>query len=69
MVQVAGHGADLKIPIADSAEYLARVASRAKVCPKVEADALKIMSKAEKAGIRPVCTRPGSRLRPSIWRR
>ncbi len=42
---------DLKIPVADPAECLAMVASRAKVHPKVEADALEILSKAEKAGI------------------
>ena len=42
---------DLKIPIADPTECLAKVASRAKVDPKVEADALEILSKAEKAGI------------------
>jgi transcription initiation factor TFIIB len=42
---------DLKIPIADPTECLARVASRAKVDPKVEADALEILSRAEKAGI------------------
>jgi transcription initiation factor TFIIB len=42
---------DLKMPIADPAECLARVASRAKVDPKVEADALEILSKAVKAGI------------------
>jgi transcription initiation factor TFIIB len=42
---------DLKIPVGDPAECLARVASRAKVDPKVEADALEILSRAEKAGI------------------
>jgi transcription initiation factor TFIIB len=42
---------DLKIPIADPAECLARVASRARVSPKVEADAREILSRAEKAGI------------------
>jgi transcription initiation factor TFIIB len=42
---------DLKIPIADPAECLARVASRAKADPKVEADAREILSRAEKAGI------------------
>ncbi|MGA2200297.1 MAG: hypothetical protein ABSG45_10200 [Nitrososphaerales archaeon] len=42
---------DLKIPIADPAECLARVASRAKADPKVEADAFEILSKAAKAGI------------------
>ncbi len=42
---------DLKVPVADPAEYLARVASRAKVSPKVEACAIEILSRAEKAGI------------------
>jgi transcription initiation factor TFIIB len=42
---------DLKIPVADPAECLAEVASRAKADPKVEADALEILSKAAKAGI------------------
>jgi transcription initiation factor TFIIB len=42
---------DLKIPIADPTECLAKVASRAKADPKVEADALEILSKAAKAGI------------------
>ena len=42
---------DLKIPVADPAECLASVAFRAKVRPKVEADALEILSRAEKAGI------------------
>jgi transcription initiation factor TFIIB len=42
---------DLKIPIADPAECLATVASRAKADPKVEADALEILSRAAKAGI------------------
>ena len=42
---------DLKISIADPAECLARVAQRAKVGPKVEADAREILSEAEKAGI------------------
>ncbi len=42
---------DLKIPVADPAECLASVACRAKVGPKVEADALEMLSKAEKAGI------------------
>jgi len=41
---------DLKIPVADPVECLPMVASRAKVHPKVEADALEILSKAEKAG-------------------
>jgi transcription initiation factor TFIIB len=42
---------DLKIPIADSAECLASVASRAKVDPKVEADAREMLVRAEKAEI------------------
>ena len=42
---------DLKIPIADPTECLARVASRAMADPKVEADAREILSKAAKAGI------------------
>ena len=42
---------DLRIPIADPTECLARVASRAKADPRVEADALEILSKAAKAGI------------------
>ncbi len=42
---------DLKIPISDPTECLAKVAARAKADPKVEADALEILSKAAKAGI------------------
>ncbi len=42
---------DLKIPVADPAECLARVASRLKVEPKVEADARGMLSEAERAGI------------------
>jgi len=42
---------DLKIPVADPAECLAKVASRARVSPKVEADAREILSRAEKAGV------------------
>ena len=42
---------DLKIPVADPAECLAKVASRARVSPKVEADAREILSRAENAGI------------------
>ena len=42
---------NLKIPVADPAECLANVASRAKTSPKVEADAREILSAAEKAGI------------------
>jgi transcription initiation factor TFIIB len=42
---------DLKIPIADPTECLARVAARAKADPKVVADALEMLSKAAKAGI------------------
>jgi transcription initiation factor TFIIB len=42
---------DLKIPVADPAECLASVASRAKVGPKVEKDAREILSEAERAGI------------------
>jgi transcription initiation factor TFIIB len=42
---------DLRIPVADPAECLARVASRAKVSSRVEADALEILSEAGKAGV------------------
>ena len=42
---------NLKIPVADPSEYLERVASRAKVSPKVEADASEILSKATEAGV------------------
>jgi transcription initiation factor TFIIB len=42
---------DLKIPVADPAECLARIASRAKVSPEVEAVARETLSKAAKAGI------------------
>jgi transcription initiation factor TFIIB len=42
---------DLKIPIADPTECLARVATRAKVGPELEADAREILSRAENAGI------------------
>lgn len=42
---------DLRIPVADPAECVARVASRANVSPKVKADALEILSQAERAGI------------------
>ncbi len=42
---------ELSIPVADSAECLARVASRAKASRKVEEDAREILSKATKAGI------------------
>jgi transcription initiation factor TFIIB len=42
---------DLKIPIADPAEYLVTVASRLKVSPKAEAGAIEILSRAKKAGI------------------
>ena len=45
------NGLNLEIPVADPAECLATVASRARVGPKVEADAREILSKAEKAGI------------------
>lgn len=41
----------LDIQVADPAECRARVASRARVDPRVEADALEILSKAAKAGI------------------
>ena len=44
-------GLELKIPVADPAECVAKVACRARVSPKVEADAREILSKAEKAGI------------------
>jgi len=42
---------DLRIPVADPAECVARVASRAKVNSKVEADALGILGRARRAGI------------------
>jgi transcription initiation factor TFIIB len=42
---------DLKMPIADPAEYVGRVASNAGADEKVKADALEILSKAAKAGI------------------
>jgi transcription initiation factor TFIIB len=42
---------DLKIPVADPAEYLARVASRLKVSPQAEAGAVEMLSRAQKAGI------------------
>jgi transcription initiation factor TFIIB len=42
-------GLDLRIPVADPTKYVSAVASRAKVSPQVEADALKILSKASKA--------------------
>jgi transcription initiation factor TFIIB len=42
---------DLKIPVADPAEYLTRVASRLNVSPKAEAGAIEILSRAQKAGI------------------
>ncbi len=42
---------DLKIPLADPAEYVATVAARAKVSPKAEADAIGILSMAQRAGI------------------
>jgi transcription initiation factor TFIIB len=42
---------DLKIPVADPSEYLARVASRLNVGENVEANALEMLSKAQKAGI------------------
>ena len=41
----------MEIPVVDPAEFMPKVASRAKVSPKVEADALEILSKARKAGI------------------
>jgi transcription initiation factor TFIIB len=41
----------LKVTVADPAECLARVASRLKVEPKVEADAREMLSEAERAGI------------------
>ena len=41
----------LDIQVADPAECRARVAARARVDPRVEADALEILSKAAKAGI------------------
>jgi transcription initiation factor TFIIB len=42
---------DMKIPVADPSEYVARVASRAKVNAEVQARALEILSRAERAGI------------------
>jgi transcription initiation factor TFIIB len=42
---------NMEIPVADPAEYLARLASRLKVSPKAEADATEIVSRARKAGI------------------
>jgi transcription initiation factor TFIIB len=42
---------DLKVPIAGPTEYLARAAARAKVSPKAEAEAVEILSRAQKAGI------------------
>jgi transcription initiation factor TFIIB len=42
---------DLKVPIADPMEYLARVAARAKVSQKAEEGATEILSNAQKAGI------------------
>ena len=45
------NGFNLRVPVADPAECLARVASRAKADPKVEADAREILSRAQKAGI------------------
>ena len=42
---------DLKIPVADPAEHLTRVASRLKVGETVEANALEMLSGAQKAGI------------------
>jgi transcription initiation factor TFIIB len=50
---------DLKMPVADPTEYVARVASRAKVSPKVEADALLLLSKAKKAEITAGVCPPG----------
>jgi transcription initiation factor TFIIB len=45
------NGFNLRVPVADPAECLASVASRAKADPKVEADALEILSRAAKAEI------------------
>ena len=42
---------DLKIPVGDPTECFARVASKAKVNPMVEAEAREILSEAERAGI------------------
>jgi transcription initiation factor TFIIB len=42
---------DLKIPVAEPAEYVARVASKAKASAEVQAGALEILSRAEKAGV------------------
>jgi transcription initiation factor TFIIB len=43
---------DLKIPVANPKEYVSRVTSKANMSQKVEADALKILSKAGRAEIR-----------------
>ena len=42
---------DLEMPVADPAEYVARVAFKANVSPEVVTDAQEILSKATKAGI------------------
>ena len=42
---------DLRIPVADPAEYMACVASRARASEEVQARALEILSRAEKTGI------------------
>ena len=42
---------DMKIPAADPSKYVAKVASRAKVNAQVQARALEILSRAEKAGV------------------
>jgi transcription initiation factor TFIIB len=61
---------DLKVPVADPAECLAKVASRARVSPKVEADAREILSKAERAGITDgLCPQGLAASGPSIWPR
>jgi len=42
---------DLRVPVADPAEYMAEVASRAKASPAAQVRALEILSRAEEAGI------------------
>jgi transcription initiation factor TFIIB len=42
---------DLRIPVADPAEYMSRVASRANASEEVRARAIEILSRAEKAGV------------------
>ncbi|MGA2664359.1 MAG: hypothetical protein ABSF83_05390 [Nitrososphaerales archaeon] len=42
---------DLKVPVANPAEYVTRVASRTKASAEVQAEALEILSKAGKVGV------------------